>query len=820
LIEKPNREAEMKTEEERSVITFWDIARIILLFVILGLVLATPLLNAHALNVTVQTEEGELPPDGSMKLTFQQLEVAIHNQVAAGQSWFHFRNDFEADVEVTCEFALNPAEIVEGFSYYNGDERIVGEVLEKSAAEEVYQELTQVQRRDPGILEQTGDSFRFRVYPVQPGENKPVEFRHLSPLAAREGIIEYRIPRENLPGESTVFSLSVDITDDLPIADVETVGFEGLVKTFGPRPFRVVYEAATVDNAQDFIIRYRVQADDYAMRFVAHKSPSEEGTFMLVVTPKAEVEKSDVIGRDIVFVMDISGSMQGDPLEQTKHALMHILGELNPDDRFDVVAFDDQASPFFGDLRRADGSTTGDARDRVSELKSRGGTNILNAMKKALDLLAASRTAVDDRPRAIIFLTDGQGMNPASVIISEVRKRDAGVRVYTFGVGSGVNRPFLERLARDNRGIATLVQDANRLEAEMRRLYERISMPLMVDLELDFHGMNVTSVYPQRLPDLYRDGEVVVFGRFSHAGSGRVEVTGRLKGREKSLALEVSLPGDEPRYSYAEKLWASHRINDLMDAIRDQGGADELQQEVTRLGIVYNLVTEYTTFLAVPESLKTHEIKEMIRKGKQGYDKKLIDSIEGIKLSQAAFPPGDPVLSVDAPVNARKVVAFFPFGLTKRMKFDPIREQWSCRFLVPRDVADGLYEIKVLIIDGEGGREWRNISYYIDGTAPEFEADLPATAAAGETISVEVDPFETVQEVYGYLPEIDDTRILFKLDPESGTYLADITMPTPFCEGPVTLRIVVRDEARNRFERDFEIWEADELEEDLPDEIQ
>ena len=809
----------MNTEEKNGVITFWDIARIIVLFVILGLVLATPLLSAHALNISVQTEEGEAAPDDSMKLTFQQVEVAVHNQVAAGQTWFHFRNDFEADVEVTCEFALSPDEIVEGFSYFNGDERIVGEVLEKSAAEAVYQELTQVQRRDPGLLEQTGDTFRFRVYPVQPGENKPVEFRHLSPLQAREGVIEYRVPRENLPGVGTVFSMMVDITDDLAIADVETIGFEGLVKRFGPRHFRVVYEAESVDNTHDLVIRYRLQAEDYAMRFVAHKNPGEEGTFMLLVTPKAEVVESEVIGRDIVFVMDISGSMQGDPLEQTKHALIHILGELNPDDRFDVVAFDDQASPFFGELRQAGSTTTRDARDRVAELKSRGGTNILNAMKKALDLLGAARTAVDARPRAIIFLPDGQGMNPASVIIAEVRSRDAGVRVYTFGVGTGVNRPFLERLARDNRGIATLVQDAGRLEDEMRRLYERISMPLMVDLELDFQGMNVTSVYPQRLPDLYRDGEVVVFGRFDRTHSGRIEVTGRLKGREKTLSLDVNLPADEPRYAYAEKLWASHRINDLMDALRDQGGAEELVQEVTRLGIVYNLVTEYTTFLAVPESLKTDEIKELIRKGKRGYDKKLIDSIAGIKLSQAAFPPGDPVLSVDAPVNALKVIAFFPFGLTKRMKFDSIREQWSCRFLVPRDVADGLYEIKVLVVDAEGRHEWRTISYYIDGTAPEFEADLPATAAAGEKITVEVDPFETVLEVYAYLPGYDDTRIPLTLDPESGTYLGEVTLPAAFSQGPVTLRIVVRDLARNRFERNFDIWEADEFEEDLPEAI-
>ncbi len=798
--------------EQTALISSLDKARLAIIALVWFLVLVAPLLPAYALTISTRTEAGEFPGIELIPLTFQSLAVSVHNQVAATQSWFHFRNDHVADLEITCEFALGATEFVEGFSYYNGNERIVGEVLEKAAAEAVYEELTQIQHRDPGLLEQIGERFRFHVYPVQPGETKPIDVRHLSWLQKEEGVIEYVVPKENLPVLPTPFSLVVDLTDDLPIVDVSVDGHDAFIKREGKHHVRVVIEGEEVSFDRDLRIRYRLAADDYEVRFMAHRNTTDEGSFMLVVTPKDEVVAADVIGRDIVFVIDISGSMEGEPLEQTKWALIHILDQLNPEDRFEIVSFDDNAYPLLGGLQQATPRWRQDGQAVVGNLHSQGGTNILNAMKKALDILTAE--ALPERPRAIIFLTDGQGMNPASMIISEVRKRDSNVRVYSFGVGNGVNRPFLERIARDNRGIATLVSHPDHLEREMRRLYDRISMPLMVDLDIRFEGLDVDAVYPSRLPDLYRDGEVVVLGRYRRGGKGRVVVSGRLAGEEKVIDVDVVLPDTEERFAYVEKLWARKRIDQLMDTIADRGDAEELVTEVTRLGIIYNLVTEYTTFLAVPESLKTDEIKEMIRKGQKGYDKKLIDSVEGIKLSMQHIPPGDPVLTVDAPADAVKVTAYFPFGLVKRLQWDDVRGQWNVRFLVPRDVADGLYEIRVLIVHVDGHMEWRTIEYYIDGTAPEFEASIPATAVAGETIDISVDPYETVAEVLVVGPGFENGLAL-TLDLDSGLYVGKVTLPVRFPEGPVVLRVVVRDKARNRFEQDFEIWPEEEFEEDL-----
>ena len=761
--------------------------------------------GAHALPHTARAQGGE-PLDQDVKQLVQHTEVWIHNQVAAATHQFQFQSHHGADLEISCTFELGQTELVDGFSYWNGAEEIIGEVLEKQAAVQVYQNLTGMQR-DPGILEQVGSKFRFRVYPVQPKEIKPVELKTTAVLERREGVLEYVIPQANLPGPDVAFSLTLHLSDDLPIEDIETKGFHGLVKD-GPEGGKVLsFESTGVPFTEDLVVRYRVASPDYSLRFMAHREGGADGSFMLLVSPKKEVEKADVIGRDLVFVVDISGSMQGEALEQTKTALSTVLKRLNPDDRFDVLAFDDEPISFFGSLRGADRKNKAEAIKWVEALESRGGTQIKKALLSALDELdhiKATNTRAGNRPQAIIFLTDGQGTEPPEVVLSEIKKRSSQVRLYSFGAGTGVNRSFLTRLARNNRGIATFIQNRAQIEDSVLRLYNKISTPLMVDLELEIEGADTYSTYPNQLSDLYEDGEVIVLGRYRKGGPAKITVRGTLAGQKKELTLDVNLPKTEKRYSYVEKLWAHDRVEHLLSLHRTRG-AEEIQKEITRLGIVYNLVTPFTTFLAVPASLQTIEVKDAIRAGRRGYDRRLIDSVEGIKLSQRAIPPGDPVLTVFAPENARKVVAYFPFGLIKRMDYDEIRERWAARFLVPRWVPDGVYTIRVMILHADGRREWRNIQYRIDGTEPEFDALVPEFSAPGERLHIEVDPFEPVRRVYAYLPGISDERVELDLDLNSGLYIGDLRLPDDIVPDEVTVRIVVRDEARNRHQQDFRV---------------
>lgn len=771
-----------------------------LVILMLILILAIPA-RSSALEVSFQNHEGAMVEKEQVPLIFHQVDAEVFNQVAAVQQWFHFKNNSDQVVELTTSMLLVPGELVDGFSYYNGEERIVGEVLEKQAAAEVYQELTGLQR-DPGILEQDGERFRFQVYPVAVGETKPVDLRSIMPLELKEGRVALRIPRENLPTGQGVFSLKINIADDLPILDVSVPGIPAVITRKGPNQVRVSFETDQPDFKQDLVISYTLDSQDNNIRFSSHAVPGEEGTFMLLVSPKDKAGKQEVIGRDIVFVVDISGSMEGQPLAQTKQAMIHIIGKLHPEDRFNIIAFDDEPAPFWSGMAEVTDAQRAKAVEGIKALATRGGTNIRGALEQAYKELPRDKKG---RSSAIVFLTDGVGDNPPAVVLADVRKKNSNARIFSFGAGNGVNRAFLDRLARENRGISTFIQRDEEIKNEMTRLYDRISMPVMVDLSLDIQGpgIQVLSMYPKQLPDLYQDNQVVILGRYKGEGKGTITIRGRLKGRDQTIRKEVYFRAKEDRHVYLEKLWAGKRIAELEDMLMDRGDSEELVQEITRLGIVYNLVTDYTTFLAVPESLKTEEIKEKIRKGTRGYDKKLVDSIDGIKLSMQEIPPGDPVLSVIAPEDARQVVAYFPFGLIKRMSWDPIRGCWSARFLVPRDVEDGNYEIRVNIVHKDGHREWRTISYRIDATAPEFEAWVPAEAMPGQALELVVDPFEPVAKVTVILE--DGTTRALKLDLEDGMYKGVVETPDPWIGESMQLKILVQDRAGNRFEQDYEV---------------
>jgi Ca-activated chloride channel family protein len=757
--------------------------------------------RALALDCVAVDQQGQPPPDGSVVQVHERADVAVHHQVAATQLTYRFQNKHDVALELTCELRVGPHELIDGFSYWNGSEQVVGEVLERQVASEVYEDLAKVQRRDPGILEQDGDVFRFRVFPLAPGEDKRVELRTVTTLAMRDGLVEYVLPRRNLPLDGG-FSLNAEVSDDLPLADVSVNGLPAKLQWLAKNHVKATYDSDSLQGEGDLALRYRVQSDDYALRVVTHREQGNDGTFMLIISPKDKVAGADAIGRDIVFVTDISGSMQGAPLEQAKLGLSDMLAQLGKDDRFEVVSFDDESYPMFGKLVPFDAHSRDDALAKVSKLESNGGTNILGALERAMDMLGETKPG---RARAIVFMTDGQGSEPPEVVAARVRERGKGVRIYSVGVGDGVNRPFLERLAEENRGLARFVTGSDQIEEEMKRLYARIAMPLMMDLELTALGGDVHSIYPKQLPDLYRDGEVIVLGRYKRAGAAIFKVRGKLKGGDKLISLAATLPELEPRYPELEKLWAAQRVSQLLQTTGERGEDPELTQEITRLGIVYNLVTPYTTFLAVPAALQTAAIKAQIRAGTRGYDKKLIDSMQGIRLSQAAIPPGDPVLSLQAPADAQQVVAYFPFGLAKRLSWDAFRQRWSVRFLVPRDVADGEYKVRVRIVHADGSQQWTEITYAIDASAPELAVAADELAIPGEQFHITVDPQEPVREVFAYLTAHKQSRVELKLDTETGLYAGDLAIPATLDRDELTIRIVARDLARNRVEQDLKV---------------
>ena len=198
--------------------------------------------RALALDCTAVDQEGNPVPEGTVVETHQRIEIAVHQQVAATHVTYRFLNKHSAQVELTCELRLQQRELVEAFSYWNGNEHIVGEVLERNTASEVYESLAKVQRRDPGILEQNGQTFRFRVFPLAPGEDKRVELSTVTTLTLQEGWLEYAVPRSNLPRNSP-FAFAANVSDGWPVTEVQVLGGQAQPWRVGPSQVRLAFSA-------------------------------------------------------------------------------------------------------------------------------------------------------------------------------------------------------------------------------------------------------------------------------------------------------------------------------------------------------------------------------------------------------------------------------------------------------------------------------------------------------------------------------------------------------------------------------------------------
>jgi Ca-activated chloride channel family protein len=393
----------------------------------------------------------------------------------------------------------------------------------------------------------------------------------------------------------------------------------------------------------------------------------------------------------------------------------------------------------------------------------------------------------DDQPDVILFLTDGQSDARHTLEVADKDKGDA--RVYTIGVGDGVERPLLSRLASTKRGKFTFIERPEAITEKIGKLYQQIEEPVLVDLELSVEGATVTQMYPQSLPDLFAADELRLAARVRGSGKTKVVLTGMRNGKRVKFEKTFDVP-KETRRPWVGRMWAESRVEDLLEEIALDGESAELREETVELALAYDVVTPYTAFLAIPESELTEGAADTLAEARKRKDKILAANADAAALSRSAMPPGDPVLTVRAPASARQVTARFEFGLVKDLQWDPQRECWSTRFLVPKGVSDGDYDVDVVVVDKLGAVKMSTVSYTIDATEPEFEVHTEMTP---EGVRVEVTGAEKIREVAVAVVGKEHERIELEDTGDHRTFAAVFPLPV----GKHELVILVADAARN-----------------------
>jgi Ca-activated chloride channel family protein len=457
--------------------------------------------------------------------------------------------------------------------------------------------------RDPALLEYAGrDLFKVRVFPIEPRSHKPIKISYTELLRSDGGAVTYLYPLSTEKFSARPIknlSMKIELKSAEPLASIYSPSHKVEIKRDGPNHAVIGYESKDEKPDTDFQLVYSSDTRDVGLRLLTYKPDADDGYFLLLAAPTLSNETKPA-PKDVVFVVDTSGSMAGAKLQQAQKALRFCVENLNADDRFEIVRFSTEAEPLFHELVLADSDNRKRANGFIDDFKPMGGTAIADALQSALKL----RSGNDVRPFVVIFLTDGLptvGTRNPEEIVANIKKAN-GVRIFSFGIGSDVNTQMLDQIAESTRAFSQYVLANEDLELKVSNFYTRIKEPALTNVRLDLSsGVRTSKMYPADLPDLFKGDQLVVAGRYSGAGDVEAKLTGNIGGREQTFTYKLHFDDRKTTDDYVPRLWATRRVGFLLDEIRTHGETAELRDETTELARKYGIVTPYTAYLIVED---------------------------------------------------------------------------------------------------------------------------------------------------------------------------------------------------------------------------
>lgn len=553
------------------------------------------------------------------------IDTNISGQVATTHVEQVFRNDTNMSLEGTYFFPVPETASITEFAIWENGRKLVGEVRTREEARRIYEDIVRRQR-DPGLLEYAGRNlFQATIFPIEPNSDKKLEITYSQILKADSGTVGYTYPlgigrnlwrgrgdRSVRPSAQTFGTVSgkIEIEGRSELRNIYSPTHQiDLVKK-GETGARISFE--TKNNDSDFQLFYGISADEFGLTLLTHREPGKDGYFLLMLSPKDIAANEKVVSKDIVFVIDTSGSMaDAGKIEKAKAALLFGIRTLRDGDRFNVINFAGEEHLMESGLIEANATGKKKGETFVSALEPTGGTNINDAMIAALKQFSKS-----ERPKMLVFMTDGLPtvgeQNEEKILANIAKAKSLDVRVFPFGFGYDVNTALLDRLGSENAGVSDYVQPKEDLEVKVSGFFSRVSAPVLSDLEIDWGSVQPEFMYPRKLTDLFRGMQLTIIGRYKNAADLR-RITLRLKGKDGNGTRSFDYSGlDFPARSdenkFLPRLWASRRVGWLIEQIRANGETKELRDEVVELGTKFGIVTPYTSYLATDGTVQIRDL--------------------------------------------------------------------------------------------------------------------------------------------------------------------------------------------------------------------
>jgi Ca-activated chloride channel family protein len=491
-------------------------------------------------------------------------------------------------------FPLPGEAVFSSYSLWQGDQELRGEAMDAAQARSIYEAIVR-QKRDPALIELAGQGLiRARVFPINPGETRKITLKYTQLLERAGDAWRFRYlgdrNRQNAPR-----SFRVQVDSAARFGDPYSPTHQVQISRRDNQLEVTLGDAATA-NAGDFELLLPLAHGLIGLSLVPHHPVGEDGYFMMLLAPGAASDAA-AVRRDVVAVIDVSGSMSGEKIEQAKNALIQLLGSMREGDRFRLVAFSGGVRRYAQGWTSATADGRRDATTWIRSLQSEGGTNIAGALAEAF-----TESPAEQSLGVVVFLTDGQastGETDPERIVERAEQGRGRFRVFAFGVGDDVNTFLLDRLTERARGTTEYVRPGENIERAIGSLSTKIASPVLTDLALTAgSGVELYDLQPSSLPDLFAGDEVVVFGRYRGVGSGEWSVTmrGRRNGRQEEFATTVG-DRDNDQARYIEQLWASRKAGALSREIRLHGQTPETMDALKQLALRYGILTEYTSYL-------------------------------------------------------------------------------------------------------------------------------------------------------------------------------------------------------------------------------
>ena len=588
---------------------------------------------------------------GLVPLKHTGIKTEISGFVARIEVTQEFENVLPDAVEAVYVFPLPHDSAVDGMTVTVGEREIRAVIKERDEARKIYEQARNTGHTAALLDQERPNIFTQSVTNIPPSGKVQIKLSVIELLKYEAGAYEFAFPLvvgpRYIPGNPTAagdhgtmpdtdqvpdasrisppvagvhtteataghdVSIEVNLAAGVPVGDVESTSHKIFADRTGADSYHVTLADQAVLPNKDFILKYKVAGTGIGDAILAHADKSG-GYFTLILQPPDRPQEKALVPRQLIFVIDTSGSMWGFPLEMAKKTVQRALDNLRKDETFNLITFSGDTRILFPEPVPATPENVAKAKQVLAGAYGSGGTEMMKAIRTALgDDAGADKPMEADPIRVVCFMTDGYVGNDAD-IIAEIKKH-SDARVFSFGIGTAVNRFLLTKMAEEGHGDVEFVTAPGEAQAAADRFYERVHSPVLTNIAIDWHGLPVTDVYPRNVRDLFSAKPVIITGRYTGNPAGKITIKGYQGTGDYSRTIPVDFSSAGASNAALEKIWARHKVEDLMsqDWNGIQSGNSKYKAEIVQVGLEHSMATQYTSFVAVEERTVVSDGKPM-----------------------------------------------------------------------------------------------------------------------------------------------------------------------------------------------------------------